>query len=248
MPTFAPTATPELTPTEEIVNPPEIEGLKVSYEEDKIVYRAEAENPYGLKEGDYAGEFVPDVVMKDKKGQERKTGGVVLTASAALTILNQQLSQIPEGRGRWLIPLPVDIRGVDKVSIAFVRDELNIPVVKVTYSGYAPVVNVIPDSKELRVAKTFLGDWIYIDQMRLIEPYTDTVYPGLEKRYLTVRGMFLSFTENVTVQTTFGAKVTVARGPIYVAMGAAHENRPVTSDKILYVEQVPIFVAANPPE
>jgi len=137
-----------------------------------------------------------------------------------LAELNQQLAKIPEQDDRWLIPLPVDIRGLEGVSITYGKDEVEVPVVKVIYPGSAPLVNIIPEADELRVSKTFFGDWLYYDHMRLIEPYTDPIYPGLEMRYLTVRGNFLGFRENITLPTTFGAKIGEARKPIYVAMAA----------------------------
>jgi|GEM_PF-2031540 len=106
MPIFTPTATPELTPTEEIVNPPEIEGLKVSYEEDKIVYRAEAENPYGLKEGDYAGEVVNYIV----NGQAERGVGLIPAALEVLVAPYNNPEAIRAGNEKFA--LPFDPRGM----------------------------------------------------------------------------------------------------------------------------------------
>ncbi len=105
-PTVTPTATPELTPTEEIVNPPEIEGLKVSYEEDKIVYRAEAENPYGLKEGDYAGEVVNYIV----NGQAERGVGLIPAALEILVAPYNNREAVLAGKEKFA--LPFDPRGM----------------------------------------------------------------------------------------------------------------------------------------
>jgi len=40
---------------------------------------------YGLKEGEYAGEFVPNVTMETEEGKEETTGGLVLTAPGGLS-------------------------------------------------------------------------------------------------------------------------------------------------------------------
>ena len=54
-------------PALELSEAPEIEGLKPYLEEGKIVYRAEAANLYGLKEGDYAGEIVSYTLNKKQE-------------------------------------------------------------------------------------------------------------------------------------------------------------------------------------
>ncbi|HAG09723.1 MAG TPA: hypothetical protein DCK87_09240, partial [Desulfotomaculum sp.] len=50
-----------LSAEEKLAQVPQIEGLKALWQEEKIIYQAEANNPYGLEEGEYAGEFVPNV-------------------------------------------------------------------------------------------------------------------------------------------------------------------------------------------
>lgn len=97
----------KVEPTLELSEAPEIEGLKPYLEEGKIVYRAEAANPYGLKEGDYAGEIVNYTL------NQKSESGVGLTPPVLEVLLKdyQTFEDIREKGEK--IPLPFDPRNVE---------------------------------------------------------------------------------------------------------------------------------------
>jgi len=124
--TLRPTAvpTPEATPTPEpkrtstttiesnllleLDKAPEIEGLKAFLENEKIVYRVKAGNPYKLEAGNYAGEVVHYVV------NQKSESGLGLNPLVLKVLLKgyQTIEDI-SGKGEEIIPLPFDPRGLE---------------------------------------------------------------------------------------------------------------------------------------
>lgn len=88
---------------------PVIKGLVFNNEDKK--YYAEKGNPYGLKEGVYAGEKITFNQGKDK--------GVVLTPEVVSALIKGQNTPEQIAKGEWQIPFPMDPRGkgVEKVII-----------------------------------------------------------------------------------------------------------------------------------
>jgi len=125
--TLQPTAvpTPEATPTPEpkrtstttiesnllleLAKAPEIEGLKAFLENEKIVYRAKAGNPYKLEAGNYAGEVVHYVINQKS---ESGLGLNPLVLEVLLRNYQYPTFEYIEGKGEK-IPLPFDPRGLE---------------------------------------------------------------------------------------------------------------------------------------
>jgi hypothetical protein len=210
----------------------------------KVNYRAEKNNPYGLSEGDYGGEFCPGVFTGRP---EKQTGGLVLNSKVSLKILKDQLAKIPNQRDRWLIPLPTDIRGLQKVVLLYESGygDYQIPVIKILFSGEAVVSNVMPNVSTLRVMTNIYYGWVYIGNFRGVEPYTDYVYPGREMDYISVGGQMTDFTSNSTVTTNFGEKVSFVKSSAVVRVGAVQEHFTPTPEKTLSVGGLPVFVATD---
>ncbi|MCL4382245.1 hypothetical protein M1545_00415 [Patescibacteria group bacterium] len=80
---------------------PIIKGLVFKAEDKK--YYAEKGNPYGLKEGVYAGEKITFNQGKDK--------GVVLTPEVVQILMKGQNTPEQIAKGEWQIPFPMDPRG-----------------------------------------------------------------------------------------------------------------------------------------
>jgi len=91
----------------ELARAPEIEGLKAYLEENKIVYRAEASNPYGLEIDAYAGEIVSYTLNQSLES------GVGLVPSVLEVLLKEH--QTPEAlrEKREKFPLPFDPREIE---------------------------------------------------------------------------------------------------------------------------------------
>ncbi|MDH7475960.1 MAG: hypothetical protein QHH09_00615 [Microgenomates group bacterium] len=210
----------------------------------KVVYRAEKNNPYGLSEGDYGGEFCPGVFTGRP---EKQTGGLVLNSKVSLKILKDQLAKIPNQRDRWLIPLPVDIRGLQKVVLLYESGygDYQVPVIKILFSGEALVSNVMPNVTTLRVARNIYYGWVFFGNFRRVEPYTDKVYPGREMDYVTVAGQMTDFSSNSTIEVSFGEKVSFVKSFAIVSVGAVNEHFTSTPDKTLSVGGLPVFVATD---
>lgn len=221
----------------ELINIPAIAGLRQELQGDKVVY---------LASGEYMGEFVPNVNVEAKQ-----TGGVVLKAPIALRLINEKLATIPEQKDKWIIPLPIDPREMNPtrgISLSFEKGygPYQIPVLKLTFDENLPLVNIIPEAQQLFILKGVYYEWGYGDNMTLIDPYTDRIFPGMEMRYLTVTGKFQGFSRNTAMNIGFADKVSTIEDSVYVALTAAWEWYSVTSDKILTAGQTPVFVAVNP--
>ncbi|MHB1356212.1 MAG: hypothetical protein ACYCZF_09585 [Anaerolineae bacterium] len=241
--TLEPTLTPTYTP-DPILQAPEIEGLVGRMDGDILKYYAEAGNKYGLEADAYAGEFRPNVLISGER-----TGGLVLTASVAETILREELAKIENPDDRWLIPLPVDIRDLNKdseVKIGFEKgnSKSGANIGSVNFEGTASVINILPNTLKINVAKISQG-WVYYDQMRLVAPYTDNIYKGKEMSYISVAGAF-NISEPVNnYPSVFGEKLFGVEGKTMFALSSGQEARSVDASKILTLNGMPVFVAGN---
>lgn len=90
---------------EELAQAPQIEGLKALWQEEKIIYQAEADNPYGLEEGEYAGEIVEYIV------NDQAESGVGLVPSVLEVLVAPYNSPEAVLAGNERFPLPFDPRG-----------------------------------------------------------------------------------------------------------------------------------------
>ncbi len=93
---------------------PIIKGL-VFKAEDKRYY-AEKDNPYGLKEGVYAGEKITFNQGKDR--------GVVLTPEVVAVLMKGQNTPEQIAKGEWQIPFPMDPRGKG-IESAIIKEHKN---------------------------------------------------------------------------------------------------------------------------
>lgn len=242
------------TETGEILNVPQIQGLTAVMEKDpatqadEVRYKALRENPYGLTESAEAGMFKPNVTISEND-VKKQVGGLTLDPRVVQKILQDRLAQIPNVRDRWLIPLPVDISSLpdtNPVSMRFTVG-LDVPFVEVNFPETLPLINII-DTTQLRIAQTEptaekFGEWVYMDMSRLVGGDVNRIPPGKEMKYLLVVGNFSDFTENKTIDTKFGEKVSGVSKLLNVSVSAIEESFPVTPDKLLSIGQTPIFVA-----
>jgi len=139
-----PTSTPKLSPTPEPtatpkpeINPeiaPEVIGLKRIVEQDRIVYRAEAGNSYGLKEGAFAGYYHPEVYLRRDQDKDSKfdpeiqTGGISLRPEVIKPLLYQ--AGYPD---KTVFPIPFELKE-GKVEIMEAVDE-EVPHFKLPENG-----------------------------------------------------------------------------------------------------------------
>ncbi len=110
-PTATATNTPTLTPTPA---PPQIEGLKPAWEKDRLVYQAEADNPYGLEAGEYAGYLFELNLESDAETYSNK--GLVLDPQVVKNLLTQANTEENIQNGNWQMAFSFDPQG-EKISI-----------------------------------------------------------------------------------------------------------------------------------
>ena len=237
----------------EVLNVPQIEGLRVSLQatkdgQQKVVYAALEQNPYGMSPEEYAGEYKPNVEV-----QGIQTGGVVLKAPVVLKLIDDKLATIPEQKDKWTIPLPIDISTIntkDLISISFSKDNpVGLSVCKISFGRNLTAVNIIPSSTSLEVLNgdqytTYGGQ--YMDAGK--SSSNDKIVPGKEMNYLTVAGG-LSFTQDGNIPSNFGDQIVLAQSPIVIYLTAATEWRDADERKILDAgdSKIPVFLATNTP-
>jgi len=92
---------------------PSVEGLEAVKKDGMVVYRAQKDNPYGLKEGAFAGYFYPEAYLlrevkkegeEEAKFQEEKTGAVGFRPEVVRTLLYG--AEYPD---KVIFPIPFDI-------------------------------------------------------------------------------------------------------------------------------------------
>ncbi|MEM2941791.1 MAG: hypothetical protein QW304_09635 [Thermoproteota archaeon] len=250
------------TETGEVLTIPAMAGLEQVVEADengveRVVYRAQEGNPYGLQPGEYAGEFYPNVTLENKttRGEERQTGGLVLVPSVVLDILNTQLEQIPNQRDRWLIPLPIDPRQVSEVNI-IIKDHVfsDVPMVTalvINFSGETSFVNILPKTDIVYLQHFVYNNrdrWLCIDPLRLNYDYLTNIREGEEMRYLSVDASIRNIpAQNLWLNNKpFGSTIGQVTGRILITESASNEWRKITPEHILMINGVPVAVAPNP--
>lgn len=135
-----PTATPEsrikeengvytvMTEKGEVVTAPAVPGTKQAVEVinriDRVVYRAEAGNPYGLEAGAIAGYFYPDTYNVTEKVEDAQVkGGLVLHAK----LIDYMYKQIDSPQKKAIFALPFDPTRANKSDdpMIFVQETTN---------------------------------------------------------------------------------------------------------------------------
>lgn len=119
----------------------EILGVELVVEDGKGVYRAEADNSMGLKEGEYAGELV-EYVLDGKDAV-----GLVLVPEAVRVLVEDVNTTEAIAQRDWKIPFPLDIRGSINLDIRNVYTRGN--------DGFIGISGLSPDAEFLQ---PFLDD------------------------------------------------------------------------------------------
>lgn len=239
-------------------------GCEIRLEYTKAVYYALATNKYGLKTGSYAGEFKPLVTMAQADGSNAETGGIVVAGPVASKMISDKLASIQAPDDKWIVALPVDIRtSATNVSVTFDQFGLagwaNTPRVIVSFPGSLPVVEINPANEGYHVLVEGLGvtAWQVIDPRRLtLAP--DTIDPAHAMNQLLIYGNGTPAIPGLTGpprDTLFDRKASnpfptgqlmlSATSDVSVSLVVKGSRADLGPDKILSVEDVPVFVARN---
>jgi hypothetical protein len=229
-----------------------VPGLWTTLVEGRALYYALSPNPYGLRANSYAGEFMPNVTMQQADGSSAQTGGIVLIGAVANRLIADRLASISVPSDRWVVALPVDIRGSAKaVDVSFDNFGLHgwsdTPRVVVHFSGPLPVVNIIPANAGYHVLVEQLGvtAWQVIDPTRLNLSPT-SLDPAHMMNELLIYG---TGTTNVSSDVRVDRRVPIGRtmlsaaNEVSVSMVVRGSRADLGPDRILTVADVPVFVA-----
>lgn len=231
-----------------------VPGLRTALVEGRALYYALSSNPYGLRAGSYAGEFMPNVAMQQADGSSAQTGGIVLVGPVASRLIANKVASYAVQADRWTVALPVDIRGAGKsVSVTFDQFGLHgwwdTPRVMVQFSGQLPVVNVIPGNAGYHVLVEQLGvtTWQVIDPTRLgLSP--TVLDPKHLMNELLVYG---TGTPSTRTDVAFNRAVPVGRAmlsattEVSVSLVVRGSRADLGPDRVLTVNDVPVFVASS---
>jgi len=226
----------------DISKSPRIEGLKATLENGQIVYRAEAGNQYGLKEGEWAGEFKGNVLVGEKK-----TGGIVLKAKVVRELQMRALEKGPVS-----IPIPIDIREAqDPITITydpngFKELGLNMGLMRIFYKGELPITSIF-EGPIINMGSGPFGN-AYVDGWRNVSPRFQKIIEGEEMRYIVIMGKNIGLNNSLRGKNVyFGDQLGINRGPIEVQVQSVQNWINVTPENTLFYAGVPVFVAANSP-
>ncbi len=228
---------------------PNIPGLTSRLENGILKYYSEA--------GIYMGEFKPDVFMSVEitgddgkpKTETTNTGGLILAPDLALQTLNERLETITNQSDKWLVPLPLDAKGVENVNLSFEPSSYQgttVMLLQIDFSGKGTLRCIGPLTEQVSIAASNYGP-AYFDQLLNINPYTDHIQPGHEMRYIWVTASQMAgVSSNQTLDKKFGDIVSAgAYGPIHINYGSALDYFTITPDKILNIDGIPVFVGSQ---
>ena len=246
-----------------VIPVPSVDGLEVVVQKSKAVYQAVyqavASNPYGMKAGAYAGQFVPLVATGQQDGSSAETGGVVLVGPVVSRLISDQLASTKSANSRWIVVLPVDIRAsTAAVQVSF--DDFgtvssgSAPRVQVRFSGSLPVDEMIPANAGYHVLVEGLGPtvWQIIDPTRLSLP-TDAVDPTHAMNELVIYGNVPPTTQGSVIRrdvyhdtkAAVGQTMLMATNSVSVSLAVAGSHLDIGPDRILSIGDVPVFVVSS---
>jgi hypothetical protein len=238
-----------------LVPVPLVPGLEVRLNSGRAIYYALASNRYGLKNGSYAGEFMPLVTMGQPDGSSAQTGGIVLAGPVVNRMILDRLAATQSDADRWIVALPVDIRSAagTLVTVSFDKFGLagwsNTPRVKVRFAGSLPIVEVVPTNGGFHVLVEELGvtRWQVIDPIRLSLP-PDSIDPSHAMNQLLIYGSGkpgVSRDTDFNTRALVGSLMLTASGDVSVSLVADGSRADLGPDKVLSVGDVPVFVASS---
>jgi hypothetical protein len=236
-----------------VVPMPAISGLAMELVDDRALYYAVKTNPYGLRNGDYAGEFVPTVTMQQADTSSAQTGGVALVGPVVSRLIANRLADIAKPAERWIVALPVDIRGATKfVDVSFDAFGLHgwsdTPRVVVHFSGQLHVTQIIPANGGYHVLVEQLGvtTWQVIDPARLglAANKLDPAQPMNELLIYGTGSTNLRTDARVDRRVPVGRTMLLASDEVSVSLVVRGSRADMGPDRILKIGDVPIFVAS----
>ncbi len=212
----------------------------------RVTYAASPENPYGVSAGEYLGEYKGEVLLGGTT-----TGGVALVPEALLPLLSREISELPDGSEKWLLPLPVDIS--DCLSLRPVRIERTAkPFIDKPY-----YIQVQFDEEILDVANILTGDQgLIIDKFPMFEQQfvvsrlsmdNHAIIPGQEMAFLFVIAVLddpIHLGENEPVP--FGARVGRTGKPVLAGLSSIRGPfREHTFSCLPYLGACPVFAISR---
>lgn len=232
-----------------------VPGLEVRIERGRAIYYALPSNRYGLRSGGYAGEFMPSVNMGQNDGSSAATGGVVLTAPVVSTLTADKLASIQTKGDRWIVALPVDIRTAGKTNVDVSFDQFglagwnNTPRVVVRFGGSLPIVEANPSNGGFHV----LVEELSVTSWQVIDPIRLNLAPGLIDPNHTMNQLLIygSGVPSVQRDVAYGGRAPVgqlmlsASTDVSVSLVVAGSRAELGPEKVLKVNDVPVFVAVN---
>lgn len=241
-----------ITEKGETLNVPQIDGLTAKLvkvgDTEEVQYFAKEGNQYGIEANKSVGEYTPNVDIYENS-QRKELGGVSLSSQVVQKLLGEKIDQTPSQADKWGVALPVDPRNLaqgNKILLSFENAEtVPIKIAKLSFDGQLPVSDIILNQKNIKFLTSPYYNWAFIDNVRSVSPYGDTIYPGKEMSYITVAGHFIDANQKV-VSSNFGDTLAVAQDKVYVWYTASNESRDMSRDKILSVgDSIPVFMQSS---
>ena len=232
-----------------------VPGLTVQIQSGRAVYYAAAGNKYGLKTGSYAGEFLPLVTMGQADGSSAQTGAAVLAGAVVNRLTTDALSHIADPSSRWIIALPVDIRGARAAFVDVSFDSFglaaiaNTPRVLITFPGSLPLVESVPSNGGVHVLVEGLNvtSWQVIDPARLTLPANkiDAAKAMNQLIFYGSGAASLNFDQFLDGHLGVGTPIMDVSGDVSVSLAVNGSHADIHPLNILQVAGVPVFVAAS---
>lgn len=219
---------------------PVVEGLVSKEVDGQTLYFAEAGNPYGLEENQYAGRIKTNVSLE---GEE--TGAMFLVPGAAEKFLLEELAKITEGP-KLRFAIPIDPLNEEPINLSFYVGYAGstVRMLKIDFSGEAILSSIFPEVESIFTGLTIVGDQRYGNSWLLLDKRYASLDDNTAMKHLNVVGGGLGLEVQKTLQNvSFGDILSKnATGPIYIAATSSNDSVVITSDHILKIQNLPVFI------
>lgn len=220
-PTPLPTQTPTVTP-DRVSQTPKIEGLIAKAADGKIVYLAEASNPYGLEKEAVAGVYYPEAYsVSDSEETAKRVGAVGIRKEVERYYLQQAGS--PENAILWALPFDITPAGDEKLLVQQVKNTYDVQnEIFISVPENSVLVNPLEvngDSLDVSFTQQSWGTVINIGYPGV---FSDTRYP--ENKF-SLKICFAGYLENKQVTASLGQELTEINKVVFSSDQIAFYNK-----------------------
>ncbi len=234
------------SPEELLAQAPQVEGLRAVWQEDRIIYQAEAGNPYNLESGEYAGYlFEFDDETGVSSGQ-----GLALAGEVRRKLLEQANTPEAIEQGEWRMTFPFDPKG-ERIRVWHARRTVD----SIAINGLPPETKFRSPFLEPLLVKWYIHQGSesigFFFPNSLLEESKQEINYGVNYHYVSAKDLRVdNFGREVSFDEILFSDIGEKNLPtppfpagcqIVIAGGSLSGPIDFSMNRILMVDQAPVF-------